>query len=102
MVKFCPIWEHYWQVSKIRWFISQQIFDGVFVADDVEIWPYFIFVADDGEKMETEAAGIQEWKEAVKSAATLSRLHVLLGILDSCIKWEKSAEHAVSIDDQPN
>ena len=31
-----------------------------------------------------------------ETASTYSRLHVLLGILDSCVKWEKSAENAVS------
>lgn len=35
------------------------------------------------------------WRENVETASTLSRLHVLLGMLDSCIKWEKSAENAV-------
>ncbi|XP_052800814.1 tyrosine-protein kinase BAZ1B-like isoform X2 [Mya arenaria] len=40
------------------------------------------------------APGLVRWREAVASAGTMSRLHVLLGILDSCIKWEKSAEHA--------
>ncbi|XP_013403030.1 tyrosine-protein kinase BAZ1B [Lingula anatina] len=34
------------------------------------------------------------WMDAVENCVTVSRLHVLLGILDSCIKWEKSAENA--------
>ena len=42
------------------------------------------------------APGIISWRDAVKTCATYSRLHVLLGILDSCIKWEKSSENAVS------
>ena len=42
------------------------------------------------------APGIITWRDAVKSCGTFSRLHVLLGILDSCIKWEKSSENAVS------
>jgi len=53
-----------------------------------------VFVDDEGE--EAVAPGIQAWRDGVAAAGTLSRLHVLLGILDSCIKWEKSAEHAVS------
>ncbi|XP_064634719.1 tyrosine-protein kinase BAZ1B-like [Lineus longissimus] len=38
--------------------------------------------------------GVTKWTEAVVSAQTMSRLHVLLGMLDACIKWEKSAENA--------
>ncbi|KAL4225144.1 Tyrosine-protein kinase baz1b [Mactra antiquata] len=49
---------------------------------------------DEEEEEKKEAPGIQQWRDAVKSSGTLSRLHVLLGILDSCIKWEKSAENA--------
>lgn len=33
----------------------------------------------------------------MENASTLSRLHVLLGIMDASIKWEKSAENAVSL-----
>ena len=40
--------------------------------------------------------GIAKWREAVENASTVSRLHVLLGIMDASIKWEKSAENAVS------
>jgi len=40
--------------------------------------------------------GIKDWLDAVAQCSTLSRLNVLIGILESCIKWEKSAEHAVS------
>ena len=38
---------------------------------------------------------IKEWLDAVGQCLTLSRLNVLIGILESCIKWEKSAENAV-------
>lgn len=37
-----------------------------------------------------------DWLEAVGQAQTLSRLHLLFGILDSAIVWLKSAENAVS------
>ncbi|XP_059141416.1 tyrosine-protein kinase BAZ1B-like isoform X2 [Physella acuta] len=37
---------------------------------------------------------IREWREAVEGCQTLSRLHVLMAMLDCCIKWEKSAENA--------
>lgn len=37
---------------------------------------------------------INKWKMAVLNTATLSRLHVLLGILEACVRWEKSAENA--------
>lgn len=40
-------------------------------------------------------AGIERWKEAITSCPTMSRLHVLMGMLDSCVKWERSAENAV-------
>lgn len=48
---------------------------------------------DDSKEEETEAKGLVSWREAVKSCPTMSRLHVLIGMLDSCIKWEKSAEN---------
>jgi bromodomain adjacent to zinc finger domain protein 1B len=35
-----------------------------------------------------------QWLEAVSQCSTLSRLNVLTGILESCVKWEKSAENA--------
>ena len=38
---------------------------------------------------------LQQWKDSVANSPTLSRLHVLLSMMDSCIKWEKSAENAV-------
>ncbi|XP_021346334.1 tyrosine-protein kinase BAZ1B-like isoform X2 [Mizuhopecten yessoensis] len=50
--------------------------------------------AEEDEEEEKEIAGIVEWREAVESASTLSRLHVLMAILDNSIKWEKSAENA--------
>ena len=39
--------------------------------------------------------GMQSWTDAIESCPTFSRLHLLLCIFDSCIKWEKSAENAV-------
>ena len=40
--------------------------------------------------------GIDSWVEAIRVCTTFSRLHVLMGVLESSIKWEKSAENAVS------
>ena len=37
------------------------------------------------------------WRDAVASCCTLSRLHVLLSMMNVCIKWDKSAENAVSL-----
>lgn len=37
---------------------------------------------------------LQQWKDSVLNCPTMSRLHVLLSMMDSCIKWEKSAENA--------
>ncbi|XP_046339571.1 tyrosine-protein kinase BAZ1B-like [Haliotis rufescens] len=37
---------------------------------------------------------VVEWFDALETCPTFSRLHVLLGMLDSCIRWEKSAENA--------
>ena len=39
--------------------------------------------------------GKLQWRQAIDECQSWSRLHVLLGMLDSCIKWEKSAENAV-------
>jgi hypothetical protein len=56
-----------------------------------------MFILPIVEEVKVEAPGIQQWREAVKSSKTMSRLHVLLGILENCVKWEKSAANAVSI-----
>ena len=42
------------------------------------------------------AVGKLQWLAALDECSTWSRLHVLLGVLDTCVKWEKSAENAVS------
>jgi len=46
-------------------------------------------------KKKKKEDGVKEWLEAVAQCLTLSRLNVLIGILESCVKWEKSAENAV-------
>ncbi|RUS86394.1 hypothetical protein EGW08_005844 [Elysia chlorotica] len=46
------------------------------------------------EKEHKREKAVREWKEAIETCQTMSRLHVLMAILDSCIKWEKSAENA--------
>lgn len=40
------------------------------------------------------ATAVEKWKTAIREAQTLSRMHVLLGMLDACIKWDMSAENA--------
>lgn len=52
---------------------------------------------EEEEDVKLEVEGIKIWREAVESANTFSRLHVLLGILDASVKWEKSAADAVSM-----
>ena len=37
---------------------------------------------------------MEKWKVAIREAQTFSRMHVLLGMLDACIKWDMSAENA--------
>lgn len=37
---------------------------------------------------------MEKWKGAIREAQTFSRMHVLLGMLDACIKWDMSAENA--------
>ncbi|PIK50891.1 putative tyrosine-protein kinase [Apostichopus japonicus] len=37
---------------------------------------------------------LYKWQDSVKSAVTMSRLHVLLSIFEVCVKWEKSSENA--------
>ncbi|XP_068214437.1 tyrosine-protein kinase BAZ1B-like isoform X2 [Palaemon carinicauda] len=39
---------------------------------------------------EVEGTAVQHWREAITNCSTLSRLHLLVGMFDSCIKWEKS------------
>lgn len=40
------------------------------------------------------ASATEKWKTAIREAQTFSRMHVLLGMLDACIKWDMSAENA--------
>ncbi|XP_061460591.1 tyrosine-protein kinase BAZ1B [Rhineura floridana] len=40
------------------------------------------------------ASALEKWKVAIREAQTFSRVHVLLGMLDACIKWDMSAENA--------
>uniref|UniRef100_T1J5N9 Tyrosine-protein kinase BAZ1B n=1 Tax=Strigamia maritima TaxID=126957 RepID=T1J5N9_STRMM len=43
---------------------------------------------------EGDCSKLQKWIENVEQCTTMSRLHVLLGVLDACILWEKSTENA--------
>jgi len=54
-----------------------------------------MIVDDDKDRKKKAEDGIKEWLEAVSQCSTLSRLNVLVGILECCVKWEKSAENAV-------
>ncbi|XP_059362086.1 tyrosine-protein kinase BAZ1B-like [Carassius carassius] len=52
---------------------------------------------DDQKKLAEEArvaTAVEKWKTAVREAQTFSRMHVLLGMLDACIKWDMSAENS--------
>uniref|UniRef100_A0A671MSV9 Tyrosine-protein kinase BAZ1B n=1 Tax=Sinocyclocheilus anshuiensis TaxID=1608454 RepID=A0A671MSV9_9TELE len=52
---------------------------------------------DDQKRLAEEArvaTAVEKWKTAVREAQTCSRMHVLLGMLDACIKWDMSAENA--------
>ncbi|XP_069470886.1 tyrosine-protein kinase BAZ1B [Ambystoma mexicanum] len=40
------------------------------------------------------ASAVEKWKTAIRDAQTFSRMHVLLGMLDACIKWDMSSENA--------
>ncbi|XP_047498386.1 tyrosine-protein kinase BAZ1B-like isoform X1 [Penaeus chinensis] len=39
---------------------------------------------------ELENPAVQHWRDSVMNSQTLSRLHLLVSMFDSCIKWEKS------------
>ncbi|KAI5098010.1 tyrosine-protein kinase BAZ1B [Silurus meridionalis] len=52
---------------------------------------------DEEKKLAEEArvaTAVEKWKSAIREAQTFSRMHVLLGMLDACIKWDMSAENA--------
>ncbi|XP_076850513.1 tyrosine-protein kinase BAZ1B [Brachyhypopomus gauderio] len=52
---------------------------------------------DEEKKLAEEArvaTAVEKWKWAIREAQTFSRMHVLLGMLDACIKWDMSAENA--------
>ena len=38
----------------------------------------------------------QKWRHMVAAASTYSDLHMLLSVLDNCIKWERSLDNIVS------
>ncbi|XP_069617493.1 tyrosine-protein kinase BAZ1B [Ranitomeya imitator] len=40
------------------------------------------------------ASAVEKWKTAIREAQTFSRMHVLLGMLDACIKWDMSSANA--------
>ncbi|KAJ3590709.1 hypothetical protein NHX12_008658 [Muraenolepis orangiensis] len=40
------------------------------------------------------ATAVEKWKTTIREAQTFSRMHVLLGMLDACIKWDMSAANA--------
>ena len=58
---------------------------------------YFLFIDVHNTSDTMVCLGIENWTAAVKSCPTFSRLHLLLSVLESCIKWEKSAENAVCV-----
>ncbi|XP_058489640.1 tyrosine-protein kinase BAZ1B isoform X2 [Solea solea] len=52
---------------------------------------------DDEKKLAEEArvaTAVEKWKTSIREAQSFSRMHVLLGMLDACIKWDMSAENA--------
>ncbi|KAK0135119.1 Tyrosine-protein kinase BAZ1B [Merluccius polli] len=52
---------------------------------------------DEEKKLAEEArvaTAVEKWKTTIREAQTFSRMHVLLGMLDACIKWDMSAENA--------
>ncbi|XP_072285050.1 tyrosine-protein kinase BAZ1B isoform X2 [Pyxicephalus adspersus] len=52
---------------------------------------------DEEKRMAEEAkiaSAVEKWKNAIREAQTFSRMHVLLGMLDACIKWDMSSENA--------
>ncbi|XP_073421849.1 tyrosine-protein kinase BAZ1B [Dendrobates tinctorius] len=40
------------------------------------------------------ASAVEKWRTAIREAQTFSRMHVLLGMLDACIKWDMSSANA--------
>lgn len=66
------------QLEKLLPAVLPQFFQGLFTKD----------------KKGSEEAK-QRWVDEAKKAATVSRLHLLLEILDSTVIWDLSAENAV-------
>ncbi|CAH1786083.1 unnamed protein product [Owenia fusiformis] len=48
---------------------------------------------DDKEQIKVDET-IAKWKEASRNCSTMSRLHVLLGMFESCVNWNMSSENA--------
>eukprot|EP00058_Branchiostoma_floridae_P006406 XP_002591894.1 hypothetical protein BRAFLDRAFT_125529 [Branchiostoma floridae] len=49
---------------------------------------------DENEVQLYEPREVELWRQASAECPTMSRLHVMMGMLDACIKWDKSAENA--------
>ena len=79
----------------------------IFLYITVYTWVYYIceiVVYSEGDtetsdkpvvKETKQERQMREWKEAVEGCKSVSRLHVLTAVLETCVKWEKSAENAV-------
>ena len=54
---------------------------------------FLIYISTEPETPQ-KSEKVLKWIEAVETAPTLSRLHVLLAMFEKCVKWEKSAANA--------
>jgi len=71
-----------------------------FVLYVVEFYIFLKSTTDDksSDEKPSSLSGVQQWLDAVAQCTTFSRFNVLMGMLECCIKWEKSAENAVSCE----
>ncbi|ESO97816.1 hypothetical protein LOTGIDRAFT_228371 [Lottia gigantea] len=58
--------------------------------DDDEV----VIIETDGTKRPITHKHRQRWRDAVENCATFSRFHVLMGMLEYCVNWDKSVEAA--------
>ncbi len=75
------------------------------MALDLKIQPiwdqvafFFVFIV---EETVSNHEKVIKLREAIDECPTLSRLHFLMSIIETGVKWEKSAENAVSLNKDP-
>ena len=88
--KICKLDPHYFRNSQLKLNTTRMLSD-VTICKKKEL--FFTYISTEPETPQ-KSEKVLKWIEAVETAPTLSRLHVLLAMFENCVKWEKSAANA--------